>query len=172
MTMSLIGTITLGAGGNTAIEFNSIPASYDDLYILLSYRTGLAATYQYINIYFNDSTTSVSARNLLGTGSAVSSNTTAQIDAGATSATATSNTFSNVSIYVPNYKGSTNKSYSADGVTENNAAAGFQSITAGLWANTAAITKISLTAAGQTIQQYSTASLYGILKGSGGATVA
>ena len=75
----------------------------------------------------------------------------------------TANTFANGEFYIPNYAGSTNKSVSADGVTENNATAARATLTAGLWSNTAAINQITLLPiAGGTFAQYSTATLYGI----------
>jgi hypothetical protein len=85
----------------------------------------------------------------------------------------TSNTFSSTQVYIPNYAGSTNKSVSIDHVTENNATnAYFSGIVAGLWSNTAAITSVKiLDQDGGSLVAGSTASIYGILKGSGGATV-
>ena len=86
--------------------------------------------------------------------------------------TATANTFNSTTFYIPNYAGSTNKSFSFDQVNENNTTAANQVLGSVLWSNTAAITSISLTSPGYNFVQYSTASLYGITKGSGGATVA
>jgi hypothetical protein len=65
-------------------------------------------------------------------------------------------------IYFPNYASATNKSFSIDSVTENNATLANQFLTAGLWSNTAAITSITLLAASGNLAYYSTASLYGI----------
>ena len=86
-------------------------------------------------------------------------------------ANATSNTFGNTSVYIPNYAGSTNKSVSSDAVTENNATTASQQILASIWNNTSAITSIFVSDTGSNLVQNSTASLYGILRGSGGATV-
>jgi hypothetical protein len=90
----------------------------------------------------------------------------------------TSNTFGNSSIYIPNYTGSTAKSVSIDSVGENNGTASEQIISAALWNNTAAITSITLTSLDDNLNpsgnfaQYSSVSLYGILKGtSNGVTV-
>ena len=59
---------------------------------------------------------------------------------------------------------------SVDAVGENNATQAFQIISAGLWANTAAITSIQLIpqSGGGTFVADSTVSLYGITKGSDG----
>jgi len=163
--MQPIYTQTVGAGGTGGVNFLNIPQTFTDLMMVVSARTAFAATYQYIPIYFNNNGSNYSATNVLGTGSAVSSDRNAWIDAGAVSATSTSNTFSSVSIYIPNYTSANFKSYIADGVTENNATAGFQSLTAGLWRDTSAINRIDISGAGQTIVQNSTVTLYGITKG-------
>jgi len=167
-TYIAIATVTVGSGGAANIEFTSIPGTYTDLVISVSGRTNNGFNQDWLLIQFNDVTTGYTSRILTGTGSVVSSNTIIG-DRAATmvGATATSNTFSNAAIYIPNYAGSTNKSFSSDSVNEINAT-GTEAITnliAGLWSNTAAITKIKLTpySAG-TIQQYSTATLYGIKK--------
>jgi hypothetical protein len=81
--------------------------------------------------------------------------------------TDTANTFSNGEMYIPNAFGSTYKSVSADAVAENNASTAYMAMQAGLWSSTAAINQITLTpdtATSPLFQQYSTASLYGILK--------
>ena len=81
-----------------------------------------------------------------------------------TGSTATSNTFGNSELYIPNYAGSTNKSSSADAVAESNTTTVFAYLNAALWSSTAAITSITLTpdAGGANFVQYSTATLYGI----------
>jgi hypothetical protein len=77
--------------------------------------------------------------------------------------TTTSSTFANSQLYIPNYAGSTNKSSSMDGVSENNATGANAFLNANLWSNTAAITSITLTPeGGDNIVQYSTAYLYGV----------
>ena len=77
-------------------------------------------------------------------------------------ATATANTFANVSIYIPNYTSANYKSVSIDAVTENNATTAYAFLSAGLWSNTAAITSATITNSSGNYVQYSTAYLYGI----------
>jgi hypothetical protein len=77
--------------------------------------------------------------------------------------TATSSTFGNGELYIPNYAGSQNKSSSADVVPEENAVGTYMSLVANLWSNSAAINQITLTADGN-LAQHSTATLYGIKK--------
>lgn len=177
MTMTLIATTTVGAGGASSIDFTSIPATYTDLLVVFSIRTSNAVTKDDLGLRFNAATTSYSDRYLYGNGATTNSGTDAtpnELYGGiASGSSATAATFGSGSIYVPNYAGSTNKSISVDAVNENNATTAFQFLIAGLWSNTSTITSLSLRPYGGTgtLAQYSTASLYGITKGSGGATV-
>jgi hypothetical protein len=172
--MTLVSTVTVGSGGAASIDFNSIAQTGTDLLVQFSGRGNFAAVGEAVVITFNGSSTGYSWRNLYGNGSSAASgsgsSTSLQLIMGMNGTSATSNTFSNVSIYIPNYAGSTNKSISYDGVHENNASQAGQAIVAGLWANTAAITSIALSFFGFDFLQNSTASLYLITKGSGGAT--
>jgi len=161
-TYTLISSVTVGAGGASSIDFTSIPATYTDLKLVGSIRTNTAQTDNSMDINFNSSATSFSARFLYGSGSAAASSTGSTIILQADGGAATSNTFSNFEIYIPNYAGSTNKSYSNDAVTENNATAAIAGLLAGLWSNTAAITSVSVKASTGTFVQHSTAYLYGI----------
>jgi len=172
-TMTLISTVTVGAGGATNINFTSIPQTYTDLFITYSGRSTQSASLATIGIRFNGSSIAMSGKRLLGTGSApgafnTSGTTTLEVGLGPAS-TSTANSFSNTSIYIPNYAGSTNKSFSSDSVEEENSSTAYSAIYASIWPSTAAITDITLSI-DLAHAQYTTASLYGILKGSGGAT--
>jgi hypothetical protein len=165
-TFTLIASSTVGSGGAASIDFTSIPSTYTDLCVKLSGRAnnGTDAFIQAELRFNSDSSTIYSNKRLRGNGSAAastqgSSNNSIPLVLLPASA-ATSNTFSNVEIYVPNYAGSANKSLSCDSVSENNATESYQYLVAGLWASTAAITSISLIAAN--FVQYSTAYLYGV----------
>ena len=174
---TVIGHTEVGSGGAANIEFTSIAGTYTDLAILLSVRGNQSNTWDWLTMQFNGNGSGYSSRRLYGTGSGVSSNTqgvsnhseNGLIDGN----TATSNTFANVLIYIPNYAGNTNKSVSYDTVMENNATEAYALVGASLWSNTAATTSILLdSSAGGTWLQYSSATLYGITKGSsGGVTV-
>jgi len=174
MAITLISTVTVGAGGAASIDFTSIPGTYTDLKIVANLRADNANTDG--NVTFNGLTTNLTSRQLYGSGSASGAATNASkiLSYGlADASTYTASTFSSVEIYVPNYAGSTNKSVSIDAVVENNAAAAYATIVAGLWASSSAITQVTLKADTGNLAQYSTASLYGVLKGSsGGVTVA
>ena len=161
-TYTLISSVTVGAGGASSIDFTSIPATYTDLLVKLSSRN--TSTGGAIYLRFNGSTSSYTVRYLEGNGAAASSGTDSTylyVSELNTSST-TASTFSSADIYIPNYAGSTNKSVSADSVSENNATTAYAGIYAGLWSNTSAITQVTLYPSANTFAQYSTAYLYGI----------
>jgi hypothetical protein len=165
--MKLIESKTLGTAA-ASIEFTSIPQTYTDLVVLVSLRA--SDTGPWAGIEFNGSAANFTRRALEGTGSSVSSTSrTDGLNAIVQNPSdSTASTFSNSSIYIPNYTGSTAKSVSIDTISENNATAVVQAITAFLWNNTAAITSLTIRAQVGNLVAGSTISLYGILKGSDG----
>ena len=163
-TFELIASSTVGSGGAASIDFTSIPSTYTDLVVKASLRTTCNDPDDYILIKPNNSTSNLTFRFIRGSGSGVDSNTTERPPAnGGGSPGSTANTFGNLEIYFPNYAGSTNKSFSIDAVTENNATFSRASLHAHLWSDTTAINRIVLTS-GQSFNfvQYSTAYLYGV----------
>jgi hypothetical protein len=169
-TFTKIAAVMVGSGGASSIDFTSIPSTYTDLQILISARSDASSGSNAADISIrlnNDSGTNYSYRGLTGTGStsgsfSLSGETQFTYIAFAGSSNVTSNTFGNSSVYFPNYAGATNKSLSADVVTENNATLTYMRLNAGLWANTAAINRMTLTIVSANFVQYSTATLYGI----------
>ena len=166
-TFDLISSYTVGSGGASSIDFTSIPGTYTDLCVKYSLRGNGGATIRSVQARFNSNTSSIySARIIDGNGSSASSavvtNDAIFYWAGwANDTNSTANTFSNCEMYIPNYAGSANKSFSLDAVAENNATTAYTRIEAGLWASTSAITSINLI--GETaFLQYSTAYLYGV----------
>ena len=165
----LLAKNVVGAAGASSITFSNIPQTgYTDLVIKYSSRDTSADFAENVAIQFNGvGGTSYSERLLRGTGSSVGSFNRSSVSAinylYSTSANATSTTFSNGEIYIPNYTGSSNKSVSVDSVTENNATSAYTALTAGLFSNTSAITSIALLA-GVSFAQYSTFYLYGVAK--------
>jgi hypothetical protein len=173
--MKLIETKTLGTAA-ASIEFTSIPQTFTDLVLTISARTvqtNSPFAVAFILLDINGGATTISWRNLFGDGSTTGSQSGTDSQVGWLPAgDATANTFGNASLYLPNYTSSTNKSLSNDAVTENNATVARQSINAGLWANTAAITSLLVKASGaRDLAIGSTISLYGITKGSDGIVV-
>jgi len=165
-TFTLINAVTVGSGGAANITFSSIPNTYTDLCLKISSRSAAASVNPGVVMKFNGVGTGYSSWILYGSGTSTSSysDTSGESAAGAGN-NATANTFGNGEIYIPNYAGSTNKSFSSDSVNENNATSSLLMLIAGLWSNTAAITSIVLTDGGSNnFLQYSTAYLYGIVK--------
>lgn len=171
MTMTLVSTVTVGSGGAASIDFTSIPQTGTDLLLALSERHSVDGN---TRLTFNGSTSGYTMKRLSGTGSSVNSNEYVSgvfIYMEGQDNSYTASTFGNASIYIPNYAGSTNKSVSWDSVTENNSTTADQQLISGVWANTAAITQVTIGLPSGVFTQYSTASLYLIEKGSGGASV-
>ena len=162
-----ITTVTVGSGGAATISFTSIPATFTDLLVQFSLRSDSGSAADNAEITFNGSTTTYSSKRLYGSGSAAASDSSSTYTTSSfiNGDGATASTFGNGIIYIPNYAGSTNKSFSIDAVNETNATAAFMGLYAHLWATTSAITSIQLKPNGGSLfKQYSTATLYGILK--------
>ena len=172
--MTLIEHYEVPSGGQAIIDFTSIPTdgTYTDLMILGSLRD--ESTNDFFDLRFNNSSSGFSSRWILGNGSSASSSSRTDQYNSATvvKSTYTANTFSNFQIYIPNYAGSQNKSYSIDTVMENNATESLMEIIAGLWSNTAAINQITfrIGASSSDAAEFSSISLYGITAGSDGVT--
>ena len=168
MTMTLIQTVTAVGATTLSLEFSSIPQTYTDLVLVASLRS---SNDRFLSLRFNSSTTGFTNKQLVGEGSTINNQNRTDTFVGYISNYQdTAATFANTSIYVPNYAGSTNKTFLIDTVSENNATTAYQGIVAGLWSNTAAITSIQLfiLASNGYMVADSSASLYGITKGSDG----
>lgn len=164
--MTLVSTVTVGSGGAASIEFTGIAGTGKDLLLLVSSRADNFNG----KLTFNGNTSSYSYRNLYGSGSAATSGN----DSGASALTilalhepkdfnGVNNTVgivSNGSIYISNYAGSANKSVSVDTVIEFNGTESYQTLLAGLWANSAAITSVKIESNSGNILQHSSVSLY------------
>jgi hypothetical protein len=160
-TMVKIQTVTVGSGGAANIEFTNIPQTYTDLKIVMSGRI-VSGTDGTLTPSFNNSTANFSYRRLIGDGASASSYADTTNSIGYVERSDfTASTFSNTEIYIPNYTGSTNKSFSVESVMENNATTSYAGMWAGLWSNTAAITSVKLSGVAN-LAQHSTATLYGI----------
>jgi len=166
-TYKVISSVTVGSGGAANIEFTSIPQTYTDLKIVFSARmTNSTNVVDDVVISINSSTSNFTMRRLFGSGSGTPFSDTGGGNynwiSQSPNAGATTNTFGNAEIYIPNYTSSANKSISADSVSENNGTTAYAFLGAVLWSNTAAITSISLGGFASNFAQYSTAVLYGI----------
>ena len=158
-----LATVTVGSGGASSIDFTNIPQNYTDLCVKISARTTNAYFRDSVEIRPNGATSNKTLRFFIGQGttkaSGPQSNLYVEIEGSTGPATGI---FGNAEVYIPNYTSSANKTFAIDAVTENNGAAdNAVCLTAGLWADTAAITSLSFVGAGSFLQ-HSTATLYGI----------
>jgi hypothetical protein len=167
MAMTLVSTVTVGSGGAANIEWTGIPATGKDLLVLVSMKiTKASGNPDALEVRFNgDTAANYDTRWMEGSGSSVVSATTGAtsriyIERGAMPSWYTANTFGNAAVYVANYTASTAKSVSGDAVTENNATASYQTIAAGSWSGTAAISTLRIFSGSSTITEFSSASLY------------
>lgn len=163
-TMTLIASYA-ATGSVSNIVFNSIPATYTDLVLKTSLRSNTTdSSDPYDLILTLNATSTIASKVLRGDGSAVATNSITDriLRGGAVPSNWTASTFSNGEIYISNYAGSANKSWSSDAVEENNAALTGMSLVGGLTSITAAITSITIAPLAGSFVQYSTAYLYGI----------
>lgn len=172
MTMTLVSTVTVGTATST-VEFASVPQTGTDLYLLISFRGNAGdAGFAGMELTLNNSS-SGNSRYLQGSGSAALSSTEGLAYLGnIPRSNTTANTFGNVGVYITNYTSTSDKSFSVDNVTENNATAATQQIWAGVKTSTTAVTNLKIVGSGCFFAVGSTASLYTVTKGSGGASVA
>lgn len=146
-----------------SVDFQNIPQGYTDLIVCIS--AGGVGTGGQLYVKFN-TLTAGSFKNLYGDGSTAASNqATGYVNLNyITNVTSYPNTFSNASVYIPNYKSSNYKSLSVDGVSEANATTAIVNMVAGLWDSTSAINRLTFQiGGGGNIATNSTFTLYGVL---------
>lgn len=165
ITYTLIASNTLSASA-ASVTFSSIPSTYTDLVLKMSLRGALGGVASSIDLTFNSITSGYSKTQVRGDGTTADSFRSSGSSAIVLSTTvnqgvATSNTYSNLELYIPNYAGSNNKVISTDSATENNATEAYRTAIAGLLGNTAAITSLTITA---NLISGSSFFLYGIKK--------
>jgi hypothetical protein len=167
-TMTALATTTVGAGGASTILFSNIPQTYTDLQIVVSARSSLSNTGDYLLLNFNGSASNVSSRTLgaFGTSSEFSGTEATLLINIIPAATSTANTFGNNTIYIPNYQNPNFKAVSVEGGFENSSATNwFLFMTAGLLSSTSPITSVTLDLLDGNFLQNSTATLYGVWSG-------
>jgi hypothetical protein len=159
-TFVKIQTVTVGSGGSATIDFNSIPATYTDLKIVICARSTNADIDDHLFVKPNSSASNMTQRWLRGSGSAASSSTSVRF--AIPGATSTASVFGNTELYFPNYTSANFKSFSGETVQETNGTEAYQYLCAFLWSDTSAITSIILDLSNGNFAQHSTATLYGI----------
>jgi hypothetical protein len=163
----LLEKIVVPAAGASSVTFANIPQTgYTDLVVKFSARMSNAVNVvDDVVVSFNGSTASFSMRRLFGSGVGYASDTGGgnfNWVSQSPNTAATANTFGNAEFYIPNAFGSTNKSISADSVSENNASGAYIFMGALLRSNTDAITSIGLAGYSSNFLANSTFYLYGV----------
>jgi hypothetical protein len=152
VTYSLIASNTLSTSA-ASVTFSSIPSTYTDLVLKMSVRVNTSGSDNNAGILleFNGSSAANYSRtNLRGNGSAAasfnsSSGSNLIIVNGASADLSTSNTFSNVEVYLPSYAAAANKPFSSFAAEENNVSTpAYVQVQANLWSNTSAINAIKI----------------------------
>jgi hypothetical protein len=171
-----IQTYTLSST-SASITFTNIPQSYTDLILKISGRTTTPTSVgESIFISFNGSTSDFSTRVFYGTGSTSGTFTSEARFAGTNnSGGSTTSTFSTTDIYISNYTSSNQKTYGLESVVENNATEGYNYFGSSRWANTSAVTSITLTPnSANAFAINTTATLYGLggVRATGGTITA
>ena len=163
-TYKLIAKQTVGSGGAASVTFSNIPQTFTDLKLVLSSRNSRSdgTAFATVQFSFNGVTTNRSRRNLYNVSGTTGSDSGSDIISVGTSSSATSNTFDNMEVYIPNYTSSNNKSMSIDSTTENNGTAVYQILGAGLWSSSSAINQITITPTSYNWVEFSEFWLYGI----------
>jgi hypothetical protein len=155
----------------SSVVFSGIPNTYTDLVVLISPRnTGAVVSEFFYFTFNNDSSGIYSYTQLQGNSSAASSARSVSdprfiIPYGYPGASATSNTFGSIEIYIPNYASSANKLASSTAVSENNSSTAnnaYIQTMAGLYRSTTAISSIEFNAVSGQYASGSRFDLYGI----------
>ena len=163
-----IATVTVGSGGQSSIDFSSIPSTYKHLQIRVTARGTTAATSQEQYITFNGTSTNYySAHILYGTGSGsavstVSTYTTVNLMPRLIAASSTASVFTSYVTDILDYQ-NTNKNKvirSLGGFDANGT--GEIDFMSGLWINTAAISSINIRPSAGNFAEFSKFALYGI----------
>ena len=162
--MTLLETVEIGVGGATSIEFTGIDQTGIDLLCVFSVRSDNVSVVSNTRLYFNGQTTNtykyayVTGDGTTATGSVGGDYSFAGRINGAAS---TANTFTSSQVYIPNYASSGDIISSIESAAENNATEGLLFMGVQNETTGGALTSIKIqTADADTLQQYSTASIY------------
>jgi len=173
-----ISTQTAGSGGASSFQFSGIPATYQDIFIVLTGRSNRANAIDAIKVYFNTDTTAGNYRifRLFSSTTSVSLETISTWDDSLgfiAGNSATASNFSSTYLYIGNYSGTTlAKSMNMrSGGADNSSTSARCSYGSMRWSGTAAINQITIQPQlGTLFQEFSSATLYGILPQSAGET--
>jgi hypothetical protein len=172
MTMQIIQHQELGSA-QASITFNSIPQTYTDLLLVTSLRdTSTTNGWNNALIKPNGLATNLSNRVLYGWGNNNTGNfSDTYIYHETVGGGSTANVFSNSSVYITNYTLAVAKAISLETSTSNEATNAINALVGGMWNSSNAITSLVIEGQSGNLAQYSSATLYGITKGSNGVVV-
>ncbi len=174
--MQLISSMTVnGVAGD--IQFLNIPQNFTHLYAVVSVAGRLNVGTDGAMVVYTatgQSSSLSSWRNIYGNGSGASSANNAYPIIGTVQYVSGTSNYSSTNIFIPNYTSSNQKAFSSESVTENNGSVAYQSFNSLRINDTNPITFLGFGdgSAGGGFNPGSSISLYGITKGSGGATIA
>ena len=165
MPMTLVSTVTVGAGGASSITFSNIPQTGLDLYVAISGRGSTAGNTFSLRTRLNGLTSTYQTRYLEGSGSGSTNGGSfslgyigeAYVVPGANQV---ANIFGSTELYISNYTGVTNKMISINGVLEGNSTSTSNGIYSGYLNLTNSVTSISLFLDSGSWVQNTSASLY------------
>lgn len=166
-TYGFVETVTVGAGGVSAITFSNITPLSNDIYIFLSARN--TTTNEDVNLKINGSSTNADYTYTILQGSAsvvTGIGNTAAIPYFKIPGTSHSTSlFGAAKIFIPNYSGSDVKSIAFESSTESfNAQTVFQQMSTATFSQTTAISSITLAPTSGNFDQNTVASLYLVKK--------
>lgn len=173
MTYVQIAQTTVGVSAST-ITFSSIPQTYTDLLLIISARSSNGGSGDYtLNFAVNGSPTIYRRTLLSGAGASPTIETTSStnLSVGYVAQSGNASVFSNTAIRILDYTSSIAKMCFVEDGTDyfGNGLATYSGLNIN---NATGITSITLSDAALTnFVQYSSATLYGILKGGSGATI-
>ena len=160
--------VTVGAAGASSVTFTNIPNTYTHLQIRGIARTTEAVSANILNIRLNsDSGSNYGTHILYGDGASAGAVGTASLSyiygSQIPGASATASIFAGTVIDILDYA-NTNKNTTVRSLGGNDRnGAGDIRLTSGVWLNTAAVTTVTITAAGgNNLAQYSQFALYGV----------
>jgi len=153
-----LGSVTVGAGGQSSITFSAIPQTYTHLQIRAIVVTGALG---WVTLRFNgDTGNNYSFHELRGDGSSASSS--AGTSGGDIQAWLHNTTAGSAIVDILDYA-SPNKNKTARTLGGYDAnGSGYIDLTSGLWMNTSAINSITIGSTTSTFSQYSQFALYGV----------
>ena len=165
-TYGLIASTQVGAGGASSFDFQNIPSTYTDLILLISARTNRAAYHESLLMTFNGSASNYYYQRMYLDSTTVYADyaSTAMFAGQASGGTASANYFGSSRVEIFNYANTSfYKGSDSLGISGNSSTSALWAMTANRWASTAAINRVTITPEnGGTIQQYSSAYLYGV----------